>query len=399
MEKFLEKASEVDIRYYYDTVIVGGGVAGVAAAIASARGGKKTLLIEEQYMLGGLATCGLITYYLPLCDGKGTQLSFGLAEELFRLSISVGEDNLYPSAWWSGDDVEKRKEKRYVTQFNPNVFSILLDEVVSKSGGDILFGTRLSKCILNKESNLIEGIIAENRSGRFGIKATNFIDATGDAILCELAGAKTALYQRKNELAAWYYENIDGEYRLQEVGCRDTDEAYEVIGRFQGIDGQELSDVTLQSHKIMLDRFLEKGKNSKKHSLATIPTIPQVRMTRRLVGYKTMTVEDDRKYIPDSVGMFGNWRKKGPAYEMPFGSLICKEIRNLATAGRSISADDDMWDLTRVIPPCVVSGEAVGTACALGGYIADTDIGALQLRLALNGVKLHLDEVEISYKE
>ena len=53
-----------------DVLIAGGGVAGVAAALSAARAGAKVTLIEREYALGGLATLGLITYYLPLCDGR-----------------------------------------------------------------------------------------------------------------------------------------------------------------------------------------------------------------------------------------------------------------------------------------------------------------------------------------
>lgn len=391
----LEKERKLSVVRQYDVVVLGGGVAGVAAAIAAARQGAKTLLVEEQYILGGLATSGLIAYYLPLCDGQGVQLSYGLAEELLKLSISVGEDRHYPTAWLNGENIEERKKVRYLTQFNPNVFALLLDGELTKSGGEILFGTRLSDCVINGENNKIEAVILENRSGRFAVTAKNFIDTTGDAALCLMAGEETALYERKNEIAAWYYETVDGIYTLKEVGCRDTDEAYEVIGRFQGVDGKELSDVTLQTHKITLERFLEGGNNGKMHALATLPTIPQVRMTRKLIGKGTMTMADDHKSFEDSVGMFGNWRKKGPAFEMPFGCLIGKKILNLGTAGRCISVDDDMWDLTRVIPPCVLSGEAIGTAAAISENVAETDVIQLQKILRNNQVKLHLSEVGI----
>lgn len=79
-----------DIYGDYDVVIAGGGIAGIAAAISAARCNKHVLLIERMYVLGGLATAGLVTIYLPLCDGKGHQVSFGLAEELLKLSISKG---------------------------------------------------------------------------------------------------------------------------------------------------------------------------------------------------------------------------------------------------------------------------------------------------------------------
>ncbi len=53
----------------------------------------------------------------------------------------------------------------------------------------------------------------------------------------------------------------------------------------------------------------------------TIPTIPQVRMTRRIVGKYTMTVMDDHKEFSDSVGMIGNWKKRGSVYQVPFSCL------------------------------------------------------------------------------
>ena len=64
----------------YDVIVIGGGVAGVSAALAASRQQKNVALIEKQCFLGGLATSGLITIYLPLCDGKGHQVSFGIAE-------------------------------------------------------------------------------------------------------------------------------------------------------------------------------------------------------------------------------------------------------------------------------------------------------------------------------
>ena len=96
MKTFIEPAKELSIYGEYDTVVVGGGFAGIAAALAAARGGNKVLLCEKMFVLGGLGTAGLVTIYLPLCDGLGNQLSFGIAEELLRASIKDGWEANYP---------------------------------------------------------------------------------------------------------------------------------------------------------------------------------------------------------------------------------------------------------------------------------------------------------------
>ena len=81
----MRNQNSIVINTEYEVAVCGGGFAGISAALAAARAGKKVILFERQYMLGGLATAGLVTIYLPLCDGYGKQISFGIAEELFKL--------------------------------------------------------------------------------------------------------------------------------------------------------------------------------------------------------------------------------------------------------------------------------------------------------------------------
>ena len=73
----------------WQVVVCGGGVAGVAAAVAAARAGKKTLLIEKTLSLGGLATNGLVNFFVPMCNGRGKQIIFGMADEMLRLAMNT----------------------------------------------------------------------------------------------------------------------------------------------------------------------------------------------------------------------------------------------------------------------------------------------------------------------
>lgn len=112
-------------------------------------------------------------------------------------------------------------------------------------------------------------------------------------------------------------------------------------------------------------------------------------MTRRIDGVFTQNDGDISREHTDSVGLFSDWRKAGPVYELPFSTLYGKKISNLITAGRCISVTDSMWDITRVIPVCAVSGQAAGTAAAITDNFADTDIKRLQNLLKSTGVMLH----------
>jgi len=60
-----EPKREIPVLGEYDVIVAGGGFAGISAALAAARNGAKALLLEREYMLGGLATAGLVTVYLP----------------------------------------------------------------------------------------------------------------------------------------------------------------------------------------------------------------------------------------------------------------------------------------------------------------------------------------------
>ncbi len=98
MKYIQENPKQIPVVGEYDVVVAGGGIAGIAAALAAVRQGAKTLLIEKQFALGGLATLGLVTIYLPLCDGCGRQVSFGIAaamgKDLDTLEIAALQEKL-----------------------------------------------------------------------------------------------------------------------------------------------------------------------------------------------------------------------------------------------------------------------------------------------------------------
>ena len=103
---------------------------------------------------------------------------------------------------------------------------------------------------------------------------------------------------------------------------------------------------------------------------------------------------DDKKNFDTSVGLFGSWLEKGPAFELPLETLYSSKIKNLCAAGRCISVmGDDMWDITRVIPVCAVSGEAAGVLAALSSDFSNINVRDVQSVLSDRNIPLHLNEI------
>ena len=124
----------------YDVLVVGGGIAGIAAALEADRSGLRTALVEKTILWGGLATSGLVPVYMPLCDGSGRQVTFGIAEELLGWSIKYGPGHI-PAGWADERQEEHdtryknlyaqgKLDKRYATIFSPVAFAWGLDEVL-----------------------------------------------------------------------------------------------------------------------------------------------------------------------------------------------------------------------------------------------------------------------------
>ena len=397
---YIEESIKTKITDRYDVLVCGGGTAGIAAALASARLGKRTALLERQFLLGGLATAGLITIYLPLCDGMGRQVSFGLAEELFRLSISEGFEDRYPKNWLDGIGTRTEKDKRFEVQYNAQMFAILAERLLLKEGVDILYGTYAVG--VDMSDGRIKHVITENKSGRQAIAAGSVVDATGDCDIAHLAGAPTAKFQQGNVLAGWYYSvGADG-YRLNAVGASDIPDEMKTAAnqtkplidrRFEGLDGKEISEYTVLSHDATYNHLQRRKQKDPTLLPVTVATVPQLRMTRKLCGEYEIASDEMHKYFEDSIGLVSDWRRRGPVYEVPFRTLYSKAVKNLTVAGRCTSVTDGMWDIMRVIPCCAVTGQAAGVAAALTDDLTALDVSILQQKLRDSGVVLHENEL------
>ena len=401
MKTIKESAKEIPVINEYSVAVVGGGIAGIAAALSAKRAGaKNVVLIEREFMLGGLATAGLVTIYLPICDGRGNQVNFGIAEELFRLSIKYGAEDWYPDAWLDGKDKEARIKQRFKVIYNPNIFSICAEQLLLKEGVEIMYGTMV--CGTQMNGDKIEYLYVENKSGRSAIKVGSVVDSSGDADVCKFSLAQTSLYEKGNELSSWCYQYTNGEYGLKMLNHYSVPEEYKnqitevPVKRYGSIEADELTQQVIDAHANLLNYFTVGlgGKISRENSVTTMASIPQIRMTRKINGLYDIDMSDEGKHFEDSVGVIADWRKVGPVVELPFRCLYGKDVKNLITAGRCISCTQKMWEITRVIPACAVSGEAAGAAAAMTDDFASLNVKKLQAYLTSKGVMIRYD-----YKE
>ena len=397
--KTMDITSKVDIIDEFDVIVIGGGISGVAAAIASGRSGSRTLLIEKSVMLGGLATLGHVVIYLPLCDGKGRKIIGGISEELLHLSLKYGYGSLSES--WLNGKAGSENGDRYQTVFNAPSFTLALDEVIENAKVEILFDTVFSVPVIDQ--GYCKAVIVENKSGRQGYTGKMIIDATGDSDVMFRAGAQCV--EADNWLAYWgYYSDLESMKEavasanimkaiklLAYGGDRGGKGVPDGLKKFSGTNAKNVTEFVLQGRKLARELIAHKDKNE--YSLLALPGMPQFRTTRRIKGCYELTGQDVFMHFDDSIGCTGDWRKEGPVYEIPFKSLISKEIKNIITCGRTIASGGDAWEVTRVIPAAALTGQAAGTAAALAAKsnssIQEIQVGELQSLLSASGVLIH----------
>ncbi|MBQ8570554.1 MAG: FAD-dependent oxidoreductase [Kiritimatiellae bacterium] len=395
----------------FDVIVVGGGFGGAAAALAAARNGAKTCLLEKSATLGGLGTAGFVVIYLPLCDGFGHQVSYGIVEELLRLPMKYSP--VKPNGAWvdsKNATEEELKARRYELVYHPAPMSLGMERLLLEAGVTIYYDTLVTDIVKNVK-NEITHVVVENKSG-CGVFATKFvIDGTGDADICKYAEEECEV-SKNNKPGSWYYSiNTKNEIELRTKFSNIAKCPQNIREmRLDGTDFKQVTDHIVYSHELfLLDNELHNEKAIEetgkiKFFPGFVPSMACFLMTRRIVAPYTMTEVDNHRWHDDAVGIFPDWRKAGPVYALPYSSLYAQRTPNLITVGRCISTTGDTWDVARVIPVCAISGQAAGTAAALCvrenvQHFADINVCMLQNQLVSDGVKLERSLVENVYED
>ena len=401
-----------------DVLVCGGGVAGVAAAVAAARNSAKVLLIERYGFLGGLATGGLVITTPPLNNGINSEIRKKLEDaKTYQKCRNAGDD---PAA-------------EGLVAVDPEVLKYELMNMLLAQDVKILFHTYIVQSIV--EEDAIRGVIVENKAGREAILARVVIDTTGDGDVSASAKAPYEMAEDPLPITLMFnMADVDTEKSLEQIGNwgklrKFVEEAVNSgelsfdlglypkgwapgvfaadlcypgeinvwSGSMFGVNGLNPEDltkaeITTREHAMRLAAFLKKKLSGfEKSRIEYTASQIGVRETRRIRGaispslHNVMTEKFD-----DTVAKPYQHREM----RVPYGSLVPQKIENLLVAGRCISAQQDAMVQLRLIPVCLVTGEAVGIAAAIASENGITprqvDVSLLQKTLMSQGMDLGL---------
>ena len=427
---------KIGISSGWDVIVIGGGPAGCTAATAAARAGAKTLLLEGTGAPGGMGTSGLVPAWCPFSDGEKI-IYRGLAETVFRRATS-------------GIRHVDEKQLNWVS-IDPEALKRTYDELLEEYGVHVLFHT-FAAGVEMAESGRIDAVIAGSKAGLTAFRAKMFIDCTGDGDIAAWAGAEfklgddetgetqyaTLCFQLSN-VDSYYYQhgcrlhgsNPDSSiHRIVKEGkypeiiethlCQNFSGPGTVgfnAGHLKNVDStdpEQVSAAMIQGRKIAR-AFLNALKEYEPEAfggafLACTANLLGIREGRRIAGEYELTFHDylarrdfadeigRNAYYLDIHGMRADMRavvnkagryKPGESHGIPFRCLLPKKLDNLLLAGRCISSDRMTYGSVRVMPVCLVTGEAAGTAAAMAVQreIAprELDRSALRGELRKNG--------------
>jgi hypothetical protein len=420
---------ELPVCREVDVLVAGAGPAGICAAAAAARGGAKVLVIDENGCVGGAATVGLVGPFMTSFDAKNEKMVIrGMFKEVVDRMVALG-GAIDPALIPGGDPKSGfyKIGHDHVGPFDHECYKSVCTQLILESGAELLLHTKFLDVMM--EGGAIGGVVIANKSGMSVVRAKIVVDCTGDADVAVRAGVKYELGNVETgniQPATLFFRvyNVDTarmkahiQEHEQEIRpfygpyswlIRDMQKEWGDVPRaevclFEGvapgefrlnvtrildIDGTKAEDLTRgeieglrQAHKVFdfLKKYAAGFENAR--FMGTADTLG-IRETRHIDGIKRLTAGDvsNCRVPEDSIAVMATCMDThnrsdpggtfypltmGPYFGVPYGCLVPKGVTNLLVAGRSLSADAVAASATRMIPCCMVFGQAAGAAAEI----------------------------------
>jgi hypothetical protein len=436
----------------YDLVVAGGGPAGTAAAVCAARLGAKVLLIEATGCAGGMGTSGLVTAFDPMANGEQCLVG-GFMNEVVETMYQRGflMPDIDPDTW--------RKHFHRWTPFNAEGLKLVLDEKFCEAGVEVRYFSKVVDCDMASPTKLA-GVVIHNIEGFRYVPAKCFVDATGDAVLADLAKVPCREAGRDtkhimpctlpslftgidfskttyNQVQDLYHQALDdGLFSQYDRHLPGMSKVGNQVGYLNGGHMFNLNALRVGSmtEGVMLGRRLAQeflaffkarvpGYENLEH--VTTASLIGVRESRRIVGEYELTKADylARRQFPDQIGVFNKfidihvydcsdaqWQRfseehvhsgrlnPGECFGIPYSILVPRGFENLWVAGRCVSTDVPVHGSIRVQPAASMMGQAAGTAAvqAIRQGQRACDLDTQMLINTLRDAKAYLPQVALS---
>lgn len=409
----------VPVAGEFDVIVCGGGPAGIGAALAAGRRGARTLLLERLGAVGGQGS------HLPVntwCDTPGGKLFDELESRLAALGKVRREFSPDRHVYPRGRAVLERETLKLVA------IEMLLEAGVEVRFGTAFVqalteGEQVTGVVVSDKNGLYA------LSAKVVIDCTADADVAASAgaeclkgdpsdgrlmhvnYMFEILGADRQRYEAEKPgtqdlLAMIASAKAAGELSVPPGTFRPLPETFLYVAaedvlalnswEIEGVDCSDWAAVNellceCQVIALQVVRFARKYLPGYENcSVGRVWDVLGTRESRRLVGKATLTGDDilSARKFDDGIAQatfFIDFHDSPPGrsipytqdfrvshapplgdwYEIRYGCLVPERVTGLLVAGRCISAEREGLSSMRVMPSCMFTGEAAGTAAAL----------------------------------
>ena len=388
-----------------DVLVVGGGSAGHVAAIQAGRMGAKTVLLERGSQLGGTTTTGGVCFP-GLFHAWGKQLIAGIGWELVKKSREIDCVPLQNFA------VPNRGHVYYHVNINGQLYSLLAEEACLDSGVSLAY-YQFPERVTEIPGGWLVDVVGHGV--RYQLRCKQIIDCTGGASVVGLLGMeRLSGEERQPGTHCVIYKGIDMDVvnqnvkkivRMYREAIRDgrlvkgdtwSGSPFQPIrsksGNVNHIFGADSSTAATQTQTNLAGRksvmrmlkFLKTIPGGQNTSIEWMSNETAVRETFRIVGERTLTVDDytSGRVFEDSLcysfypidlhdenGVTPKKLKNGTFPTIPRDCLIPKGSKNIQVAGRSLSSDRLANSAARVQATCMAVGQATAVTAVLAAQM------------------------------
>lgn len=421
MSKTVKLKENVNIKEHYDVIVLGGGTAGSVAGSAAARLKAKTLIIESEGALGGTSTVGQVTPMMPV-KMKGNPDSSAFNKEIKKRLIAEGygaKDSNGNDGWFNPEMLKHSLEDIYLeyggdilydTEFvkpiveNDTIKAVIVynkngleaytaDQFIDATGDALVAYRAGAPCKEGSKENKYQAVSLRFTVSNIELKRfTNFLSQLGQNYGLEFPLIETAMvWEQGFPLEEIFQKALDngdikredGKY-FQAFSIPGMPNSMyfncpEIPGRVNSLDPKELSEARIKGRKMikrLYNFFVDYLPGFEDSFIANEASIIGIRESRRIIGEYVLDSKDynDRKKFKDAIAssaypidIHGDELelkeiKQGEYYQIPYRSLIPKNIKNLLVTGKSISSTFTTQAAIRIQPICRATGEAAGIA-------------------------------------